>query len=73
MPRVGKDLLGFSGSHQTGARTIYRGAKSGAKSAEDPLSTMTGYLGGTRIPFRDFRWLEAGLRRGARTCTQATF
>jgi len=72
MPRVGKDLLGsirVSGAPQEGGGVvvsadlmklvpeIYRGAKSGA----DPLSTMTDYLGGTRIPFRDLRQLEAGL------------
>ncbi len=76
MPRVGKDLLGsirLSGAPQEGGGVvvsadlmklvpeIYRGAKSGAKSGEDALSTMTDYLGGTRIPFRDLRQLEAGL------------
>jgi hypothetical protein len=72
MPRVGKDLLGsfrVSGAPQEGggvvvsadlmklAPEIYRGAKSGA----DPVSTMTDYLGGTRIPFRNLRQLETGL------------
>jgi hypothetical protein len=48
---------------------IYRGAKTGA----DAVSTMTDYLGGTRIPFRNLRQLEMGLRPSARSCTQATF
>jgi hypothetical protein len=76
MPRVGKDLLGgirLSGAPQEGGGVvvsadlmklvpeIYRGAKSGPKSGEDALSTMTVYLGGTRIPFRNLRQLEAGL------------
>jgi hypothetical protein len=41
------------------APEIYRRAKSGAKSDEDPLSRMTDYPGGTRIPFRNLRQLEA--------------
>ncbi len=72
MPRVGKDLLGsirVSGAPQEGGGAvvsadlmklvpeIYRGTKSGA----DPLSTMTDYLGGTRIAFRNLRQLESGL------------
>jgi hypothetical protein len=72
MPRVGKDLLGsirISGAPQEGGGVvvsadlmklvpeIYRSGKSGA----DAVSTITDYLGGTRIPFRDLRQLEAGL------------
>ena len=72
MPRVGKDLLGsirVGGAPQEGGGVvvsadlvklvpeIYRGAKTGA----DAVSTLTDYLGGTRIPFRNLRQLEAGL------------
>jgi VWFA-related protein len=77
MPRVGKDLLGsvrVSGLGQSGGRDtgfvvsadlmkivpeIYRGTKAAA--GEDVVTLLTGYTGGTMIPFRKRADLDAAI------------